>query len=200
MAFITPFRIMLSIWMLLVTFGFTLVLRYQMKPGPLGIPDSQVSGRINPSTPDSRSWKLTVFLHPECTCSRASLEELGRLQRELGAQMEISIYVSTQLSHEQTLQSTLYQKAIRNTNWTVTLDPEARIASAMKAYTSGACFLFHPDGQLVFAGGVTASRGHEGPAAGQQTIRNAVLSSNTTTPLAQSPVYGCGILDANPTI
>lgn len=177
-----------------------MVLRYQMNPGAMGIPDSEVSQAINGPTQDSNSWKLQVFLHPECTCSRASLEELTRLERDLGAHMEVAIYISTRLPREQTLQSTLYQKAMRNANWTVKLDLEAQIASAMEAYTSGACFLYDPNGQLAFAGGVTASRGHEGPSAGQVAIRNAILSSSTPSTLAQTPVYGCEILDANASI
>ncbi len=40
--------------------------------------------------------------------------------------------------------------------------------------TSGHVLLYHPNGNLLFSGGITASRGHEGDNSGKEFISNVV--------------------------
>ncbi|MBI1346254.1 hypothetical protein GC163_08180 [bacterium] len=56
--------------------------------------------------------------------------------------------------------------------------------------TSGMVMLFRHDGQLLLAGGVTVSRGHEGKSIGTDRL-DELISQNSTEPLQSTPVFGC---------
>ena len=75
----------------------------------------------------------------------------------------------------------------------VLADDEGAEARRFGAATSGQALLYSADGQLLFAGGITESRGHSGDNAGRSAIESLVLGSQTipTTRPALTPVYGC---------
>jgi hypothetical protein len=72
----------------------------------------------------------------------------------------------------------------------VTIDRGEREAHRFGALTSGAVVVYAPSGDLVFEGGLTIARGHEGGAAPER-IRDLV-TANATSPLL-GPVFGCGL-------
>ena len=62
------------------------------------------------------------------------------------------------------------------------------------AHTSGQAYLFSSEEQLVFQGGITASRGHQGDSEGRSAILRFVqdgLNRNVKT-----RVFGCALLRA----
>ena len=181
-----------TIWVLLILAGFWWVMDYQTKPGTMAIPEENKVALDH----SKDSWHLIAFLHPECTCSRATMEELDILQKKLGNTLSTHIFISTELPLEQTVESEIYRTAVKNKNWQVDVDVNAELATQMLAYTSGICYLYSPEEKLIFAGGITASRGHSGPAAGQEIIAKAVSGNKEAIQeLQQYPVYGCGIHD-----
>ncbi len=118
------------------------------------------------------------------------------LQRKLGNRLKTRIFISTTESAEATRDSEIYRLATANKHWQVDLDEQAELATQMLAYTSGICYLYSPEEKLVFAGGITASRGHSGPAAGQEIIKAAINGDpDAMHKLQQYPVFGCGIHD-----
>jgi glyoxylase-like metal-dependent hydrolase (beta-lactamase superfamily II) len=72
---------------------------------------------------------------------------------------------------------------------TVYVDRDGTEAARFGAATSGHTVLYGADGRLLFAGGITAARGHIGDNAGRQ----AVLALLKAKDLKQQdhPVYGC---------
>ncbi len=71
-------------------------------------------------------------------------------------------------------------------------DTDGRYAAALGASTSGEVILYSRNDDLLFQGGVTALRGHEGPSAGADRLEAALQHQ---TPLLQAvSVFGCPIL------
>jgi hypothetical protein len=72
---------------------------------------------------------------------------------------------------------------------TVVRDDEGVEAVRFHAATSGQTMLYDARGKLLFSGGITSARGHEGDNAG----RAAIVSLLTTDESSESgtPVYGC---------
>jgi hypothetical protein len=72
---------------------------------------------------------------------------------------------------------------------TVVRDDEGVEAGRFRAATSGQTMLYDAAGKLLFSGGITSARGHEGDNAG----RAAVVSLLTTGEAGRegTPVFGC---------
>ena len=79
---------------------------------------------------------------------------------------------------------------------TVQADDDGREARLFHAETSGHTALYGAQGQLIFDGGITVSRGHEGDNDGTEAI--LALLHDKTPDRAQTPVYGCLILQPDP--
>ena len=95
-------------------------------------------------------------------------------------------------SHEDWTHSDLWQAAAAIPGVTVQADEDGREARLFHAETSGHTALYDARGQLIFDGGITASRGHSGDNDGREAIM--ALLHGKTTERAQTPVYGCLIL------
>ena len=65
------------------------------------------------------------------------------------------------------------------------------------ARTSGECALFDENGTLVFGGGITSGRGHEGDNIGSQSI--IAFSRGHSIPASYSHVFGCNIFGSDQT-
>jgi hypothetical protein len=71
------------------------------------------------------------------------------------------------------------------------IDDDGTLARRLGAETSGYVVLYDARGELLFSGGITRSRGHEGESAGRQAIL-ALLKGEAAAPVgARTPVYGC---------
>src|SRR5262249_57501676 len=85
----------------------------------------------------------------------------------------------------------LWSSAERIPGVSVALDAGGAEAKRFGAETSGAVVLYDPAGRLVFHGGITAARGHEGDSFGQQRI--AAFLSGARADRADAPVFGCAL-------
>jgi hypothetical protein len=78
-----------------------------------------------------------------------------------------------------------------------TVDAGGSVARRFGARTSGQVVLYDPAGHLVFGGGITPSRGHEGDSAGGDAVVAAVRSTTVAragaAAAAVTPVYGCAL-------
>jgi hypothetical protein len=68
-------------------------------------------------------------------------------------------------------------------------------AKLFGAKTSGDVLLFGANGKLIFAGGITASRGHEGDNPGADAMLKALGESrrNKVSTTTATPVFGCSL-------
>lgn len=152
---------------------------------------------------------VAIFVHPRCPCSRASLTELAHLIRNHPNDTEFHIifFKPTTQSFDWVRSDNLYTKALAMANGavnvTVSIDDDGKEAERFHADVSGFTVAYDQQGHLLFSGGITASRGHEGKNAGEEALRSAIehQQGQYTGVIAHSalaPVFGCGI-HTNPT-
>lgn len=176
-----------AIWALIVATGFAMVWRYSGTPGqgstaPMQWPQGT---RLELS---ARQPTVIMFVHPRCPCSRASLTELERLVAKAPAMSVTVVFVhphATEWGHGE-----LWDRAARIPAILLFEDADAAEAQRFGVETSGATLLYGQGGRLLFAGGLTASRGHEGAAEGQTKLL-AALQGRAVDPLG--PVFGCAL-------
>ncbi len=73
---------------------------------------------------------------------------------------------------------------------TVLTDDAGSEAKRFGAETSGHTLIFGRDGELLFSGGITASRGHLGSNPGETSVIAAIKAEPVEN--RNTPVYGCG--------
>jgi hypothetical protein len=141
----------------------------------------------------SDKMTLVLFAHPHCPCTRASLHELDGLLAE--AQNRVSVTVVF------TIPSGVSAHWQRGDSWNLATNiPGVRVikdqggweAHQFDVEGSGHVLLYAPSGKLLFSGGITASRGHEGDNAGRSAIVSFIQSGHAT--VSQTPVFGCSLL------
>lgn len=153
--------------------------------------------------PAAEGHTLLMFLHPQCPCSRASVSELARLMANVGGQVDARVYFFQPSGKDAAwTQTDLWNSAAAIPGVQVQADADARLARQFGAAVSGHAVLYDAAGQLLFSGGITASRGHEGDNAGRSAIVDLVRGlsvpgphTQRTEPRPQStPVFGCPIV------
>lgn len=138
---------------------------------------------------------LLFFMHPRCPCTRASVRELERTlaRASLPGSRQPDLIVVAALPQgagsawrdTDTLRSAA-KLPRAETFW----DMSGIEASRFGVTTSGTIKLYDPSGKLLFSGGITISRGHEGDSAGGDRLCSSL--NGTSRVLAEStPVFGC---------
>jgi hypothetical protein len=144
--------------------------------------------------PDTQQPTLVMFVHPHCPCTRASLAELTAILTQCNGKIACRlVFVRPAEVAADWEQTDLWRTAKRLPGVDVVLDSTGDQARRFGAQTSGECFLYDARGRLLFHGGITQSRGHEGDNSGRQAIislvEGRIAESNRTE------VYGCALLD-----
>jgi hypothetical protein len=71
------------------------------------------------------------------------------------------------------------------------LDRNQLECKRFQVYTSGTAVLYSTSGVEIFRGGLTGSRGHEGPSSGLDAIEDYLKSG--VKPIREAPVFGCAL-------
>ena len=180
------------LWLLAAGVGFALILNYQSTGGRAGItPEHWPSG--TQITLDSKHDTLVMFAHPQCPCTRASMEELNRLLAQCRGQVAAHVlFFKPKNFSKDWMQTDLWRSAMAIPGVMVHEDSDGAQARLFGAETSGYVLLYDTHGQLQFEGGITGSRGHAGDNAGESAV--ASLLAGQVVGLQQTPVYGCSLL------
>jgi hypothetical protein len=143
---------------------------------------------------DNNRDTLVMFVHPQCPCTRASIEELNRLLAECGGKAAVHVFFY-QPENEGSgwVHGSLWRSVAAIPGVELHEDPNGVMAGRFGAQTSGYVVLYSPAGRLLFAGGITAGRGHEGDNAGKSSI--TALLNGQTPEIATAPVYGCSLIN-----
>jgi hypothetical protein len=88
-------------------------------------------------------------------------------------------------------QTDLWRSAAVIPGVVVLSDENGLEAQRFGAATSGQTQLYAPDGKLLFSGGITIARGHEGENAGLDAV--VAYLTRGQADYTQCPVYGCSI-------
>ena len=184
----------LVLWFSVVGAGTVLMTRYSTTPGanmvaPVSWPrDSQIA--LDRSRPT-----LLMFLHPNCSCSRASLGELDRLLASAAGRVTVHLLF---LKPEKTVpdweKTDLWRTASSMAAVSVHTDKAGTEARRFHAETSGQTLLYSPTGMLEFQGGLTISRGHAGDSPGRTALLELLHGGQATQ--VKTPVFGCGLFES----
>ena len=146
-------------------------------------------------TLDPHRHTLVMFVHPQCPCSAASIEQLDRLLAAPGGD-RLAAYVVAVLpdgspaafEDSRTLRAAAAIPGVR-----IVRDTAGREAQRFGAETSGHVLLYGPDGRLEFSGGVTVSRGHAGDSPAVDAIAARIGMTPLPPPVAvgRTGVFGC---------
>jgi len=166
---------------------------YENKPGPAGETstawptDSQITRQPDRAT-------LLMFLHPYCPCSRASIEELNRLLGQCQNSVSVNVlFVRPNGVSDDWANTSLRKVAQSIPGVHVALDENGKEARRFGAESSGYVVLYNPKGELLFSGGITGTRGHEGQNAGEDAV--IAMVNGRSMPLTHTHVYGCDLFD-----
>jgi len=184
--------ILVILWAAACSTGFGALWVYSNTRGDLGQPTAPWPAD-QPLTLDDDRPTLVLFAHPKCPCTDATLSQLERLQGRYPDRFGIRVVLYEPEQADLTWRSTrLWRRAQRLSEAAVLADPAGRITAAFGAATSGQTGLFAPSGELLFWGGLTSARGHEGDSLGSDAVAEAVQSGLSRS--TNAPVFGCTIL------
>ena len=181
-----------ALWLLAVGAGLAMITNYQNTSGAAGaVPGHWPAG--TQIALDSKHDTLIMFAHPQCPCTRASMEELNRLLAQCPGQVAAHVlFLKPEIFSNDWMRTDLWRSASAIPGVTVHEDSDGAQARLFGAETSGDVLLYDTHGQLLFKGGITGSRGHAGDNAGENAI--ASLLAGQSVSLKQTPVYGCSLL------
>jgi hypothetical protein len=135
---------------------------------------------------------LVMFAHPQCPCTRASLEELARLVADSPRRMTAQVWFYRPANFPANwTHSDLWRMASAIPGVIVHDDPGGAQAKLFGAETSGYVLLYDEGGALRFRGGITPGRGRAGDSEAVDTIVS--LLDNNDGKLGESAVYGCSL-------
>ena len=177
-------------WLLLLGISICILVDYENKPElstnapqlwPMNSHLYRVPGK----------YTLIMSLHPHCACSRASIQELNLiLARVQHTPLSTYLLFYQSSKFDSSWKETLLWKKTHQLKHVIILeDINGKIAKKFKAATSGQTVLYSPTGKLLFNGGITPARGHEGDNAGREAI--IALLSQKSVPRHTSFVFGC---------
>lgn len=173
------------LWVVAVGLGSVRFMAYAGKPGRQPPSQKVVSARGD-------RYSLVMFVHPDCPCSRASLAELGHLARMESDLLSISVqFVEVAGAARGSERGDLWAQARAIPGAVVSVDRGGWRAKEYGARVSGFTLLYGPDGHLLFQGGITQARGHEGDSVGRASILAHLRERPAPARAAQ--VFGCSL-------
>lgn len=182
-------------WLAAAGVGMWRLAAYSLTPGPQGQAPGDWPARATIARDPQRAT-LVVALHPECPCSKATVEELDGIVARAGDRLRVhALFVELPGLPEPVEKSELWARAARIAGVELHKDAGGAEARRFGAKTSGETRLYGPDGHLRFHGGVTVSRGHVGDNPGATAIVGLAHSSVFSRAPVVTPVFGCALWD-----
>ena len=182
-------------WLVVIGFGLSILWGYEHTPGIAAEPPRQwpADSKIQPALDHAT---LVILAHPHCPCTRATIGELGSIMAHTqGRLTAYVVFLKPAGFSDDWEKSDLWRSAAGIPGVKTIIDNDGAEADRFHAATSGQTLLYDAGGQLLFSGGITASRGHSGDNAGGGAIVslvNAGVAEQTET-----SVFGCPLFDPN---
>jgi hypothetical protein len=189
-----PTALVLSVlWFAALAAGYAMLERYKSTPGGKVEPAATwPSGSVLPRSPHGDT--MVLFAHPGCPCTRASVHELDELLTHFGDKLSVVVATVAPQGFLPKDDAGIAKAAAAIPGVSVASVSEQEV-ERFGVITSGHALLYAENGQLLFSGGITASRGHEGRNAGIDRI--AAILSGRTPDRRDSPVFGCALVERN---
>lgn len=182
-----------SLWLVTVVMGISTMLTYETTPGTAAAPpDDWPTESVIKLSPDRPT--LIMLAHPKCPCTRASINELNRLLMQVDRHVKTYVvFIKPDGSSDDWDSTDLWSSASAIPGTIVVRDESGIEAKRFQAATSGQTLLYDQNGKLLFRGGITGARGHEGDNGGRSAIVS--LINTGTVLLDETPVYGCPLFE-----
>lgn len=181
------------LWGVAVAGGFAGLWRYKSAPGAQGAAPLAWPAAAGLRLHSDRAT-LLMFAHPQCACTRASLAELARLMARLHDRVSASVvFAVPRDGGESWARTDLWSSAARIPGVSVQTDEGGVEATRFGVATSGGVVLYDRRGSLLFRGGITSARGHEGNSFGTERITSLLTRGAADRPSA--PVFGCALAE-----
>jgi len=183
----------LCLWLLTVTGGMCLLASYTNQAGAAAHPPEHI---VPVETETTRKYRLLMFAHPRCPCTQASVSELARLMARCMHDVETTVYFYCPVdAQDDWVAGHLWTSAAAIPGVRVQIDRNGELAKQYGSKTSGAVVLYDETGRLLFHGGITQGRGHEGDNLGKLTVLSIVKGEPTH--VEHCPVFGCSVRSAS---
>lgn len=180
------------LWVTLLVAGFTILEQEEFTP----VAATQTLASFPPQSTIPRVLSkptLLIFVHPYCPCSRASLHELDQLLVATQNKLSVIIVFTIPDGIEPGWQEgDLWKLATTMRGVRVICDEGGVEAQRFGVKGSGHTLLYATSGKLLFSGGITPSRGHEGDNSGRSAIVSFILNGHAL--VNHTPVFGCSLL------
>ncbi len=138
---------------------------------------------------------LVLFLHPKCPCSRATVAELERLPVLVPANALPNVCIvaaAPRSSGDRWWSNQFLDRVGRLPNARLVRDSGGVETALFGARISGTVLLFDADGNRLYAGGVTMSRGHAGDNVGLQAVTDLLVNHDAS--VSPIPPLGCDMV------
>jgi hypothetical protein len=178
-----------TLWLAAVLVGFWHLGTYANVAGPAGSPPVSWPAHSGIAR-NAGAPALLVFAHPQCPCSRASISELARLM--VRARDPLSAHVIVYRPASEPIawaQSDIWRSAAAIPGVRVSSDVDGVESKRFGVNVSGHTLVYDRQGALVFSGGITSARGHEGDNDGRLAIESFLMKQAMT--ISHTPVFGC---------
>lgn len=180
------------LWVVAVGAGLKTLLVYQTTPGENGSGSTRWPSETALKAAPGK-MTLVMILHPRCPCSRAGVAELARaLAKAVKRPTTYAVFVRPKGVPGEWEKTDLWMTVSGIPDVQVYADEAGAEARRFGASTSGQTLLFDEHGRLVFRGGITGSRGHEGANAGRDSVIAFLNGSQPNR--TDSFVFGCSLL------
>lgn len=185
----------LAVWASALLVTFFLVARYKMTPGEIGDAPARWPSDSLVHRAEGRA-NIVMVAHPQCPCTVASLAELSRLAGDLHGTAKIHVLlVLPDDTSSEFAEGRIEQRARAIPDVDIVVDRGGAEAARFGAIVSGTTFAYGRDGALVFKGGLTIARGHEGR--GPAHDRIIALLAGSGADRTDAPTFGCALEDAD---
>ncbi|HET6346573.1 MAG TPA: hypothetical protein VFH51_16695 [Myxococcota bacterium] len=183
--------LLLAGWAAAVVMGFAYAWSYSLRPGQASTArawprDTGLSRGDEPT--------LVMFVEPDCPCSMASLNELNLLLQDRRNKVRAHIVFEPSAEAAADVSQTALYKRAMQVGVAVHIDTDSRERQRFDAHTSGVTQLYDSEGDLLYQGGITPARGHEGDNVGRRILAGFLQKDPEVLarprPMS-APVYGC---------
>ncbi len=180
-------------WLAAAGWGIWQLGEYSAAPGAEGTaPTDWPAGSA--MVRDGNRFTAVITLHPECPCSRASVEQIDAIVAQSADRLRVhALFVEMPGLPEPVEKSELWQKTSRIPGIALRKDRAGADARHFGARTSGETRLYNPAGRLVFRGGITLARGHPGDNPGHSAFMDLLTGKTTADAPITMPVFGCAL-------
>jgi hypothetical protein len=191
-----PIALGVLAWVAGIAWGLQKILDYSSTPGAAAEAPANWPGSALVS-PQAGHVTLVMFIHPQCSCTRASLEELRTIvDSKRGAVSAWVVVLQPAGMSDEWAHSDTWETARAMPGINVVTDAKGAEADRFGVLTSGHTVVYDAAGRLLFTGGITAARGHVGDNAGRDRVVRLIETGHADA--GTHEVYGCGLHDPQP--